>query len=1629
MKAPSLTRLFIAVAAFVSLAGAALAVPANFDAGVVSVNQTSATAWTAVSFTRSFASPPVVVAGPATRVNTAPLVVRVRNVTTTGFEIALDEWDYLDGVHPAESVHWFALTPGVHQFGDQRWEAGRRTGLNRTVQTQALNGFAAAPVVLAQIETTTNTTTTDGVRALKARLQNVTAASFQVGLETEVANNAVTLSNETIGYIAVSTGKGYLDGCFVHAVRTAATITNAFSTVTFPEAATTPRFLAQTQTVNDAETGELRMQTLGTASVQLLYAEEASPGSDGNLAHTAEEVGYLVLGDMPGETAAKIEFGDLVITQALKDTWTDVPFQNSYTTAVVVFGPVSYTNAAAVTVRVRSVTATGCQVQIDEWDHADGIHNAPEKLSYIVMEQGSFAVGGALWQAGRRGNVTQAGVSTNFATAYASAPALFAQVATWNDANAVTARIGSVTGANFNVELDESEIDATPHASETVHWLAVPQGRSNFFSDGMRYEAGTGTNQTSGWIARPFSRMHADPFLFAALQTKLDPDPATLRWRYLFADGVEMAAQEDGHPAQFGEGTVSNSHSAETVAFLTVQGEVDTDEDGAPNAWESSVGLNPNNAADGAHDPDGDLLTNQQEYHNRIDFQTSSSHTAFTGGNLTVSRIADAFERDDIRSATPLATAGRFRITRAGGFAQVIANFTLAATASTDTTRAPSSPADYTVKDSAGNPVAGSIVMPVNAQSVDVYIHPVQDALNEYVEGLRLTATSHASYTIGSPSNAVVLINDALDVPGNEKLFVGNFAPQGSAITTASGFATLLLNGPNKKARISTDFTGLTTSQTATDGSHVHFSNGDIVFGEPVGLPIGWNPANGPPGPLVDEPWNIVTSGAYSGQRLIDALYRKIPGESLYINVHTTRYSSGEIRANLFRQDNSPYTEPDAPPPVENLTSLDDVKRDCARFLTQATFGPTQAEIDALYASIAGNKLVWTNRKNAFNAWLAAQWAIDQTTLYDYQKAANAQEWVAWGQQSALPNDPVGAGGPPPNTPALWQKWGTTGNRPVPAGYSKEGYDPDRNNRRRAWWMIASRGHDQLRQRAASALEQIFVVSDREGTILNRHFGHSRYYDMLGDVADGVRHLQPPNGAYTTATGVTTTVRHLLEDISKSPMMGKYLSHLQNQKATFDDIDGDGVQDPGEETLTSPDENYAREIMQLFTIGLLQRHPDGSLKLGSDGKPQATYSNDDIKALAQVFTGWTFAWKANTAANDYEPPVAITASTTPTAFAANGQLEYFHPGYENPMMNFPAFHDTEAKTVLGTALRKINNGEDGAVYAEGDLDRALNALFNHENVGPFLSRLLIQRFVTSNPSRGYVFRVAEVFRDHNGATTGGVRGYLKSVINAILMDYEARSLTFVDPQTTGSVTSVNVGYGKVKEPILRYLHVQRAFNGTSNLLMSTLTPYGYPATQLDNLGANPTRYRYGDTVAALGQTPNNMPSVFNWYLPDYAPPGVVGGAGLAAPELQIMTENLVIAAVNYHRELEYDSTFDNSLPRPDGQRVNELVGQTDATLDNIVIDLSALTTACQTNGQTGVVGAEFLVDQLDAVLAAGALKTRYAPHTAGAENPRSMIIDQVALVAGTGTTLASYGARVKAALYLITSSPEFIVQK
>jgi len=370
-----------------------------------------------------------------------------------------------------------------------------------------------------------------------------------------------------------------------------------------------------------------------------------------------------------------------------------------------------------------------------------------------------------------------------------------------------------------------------------------------------------------------------------------------------------------------------------------------------------------------------------------------------------------------------------------------------------------------------------------------------------------------------------------------------------------------------------------------------------------------------------------------------------------------------------------------------------------------------------------------------------------------------------------------------------------------------------------AFWQQVIAGNDQLRQRVEYALTEMFVISSAaDSSIQNMPRGQANYYDVLGADAFG-------------------NFRTLLQDVTLNPMMGQMLSMLGNDKGN---------------ATTDPDENYAREVMQLFTIGLYELNDDGSQKLDVGGKPIPTYSNTDVMGLAAVFTG--FSWN-------------IPGNNTDTAWS--NCCAYVGPGHGEellPMQSFPSHHSTVQKQFLGVTIPA-----SGSPDPDGELKLALDTLFNHPNLPPFFCKQMIQHLVTSNPSPTYIGNCSAVFKN-DGL---GVRGNLQAVISEILLDPEARDTAtdFSNPQ-----------FGKVREALIRYTEWARAFSAQSRT-----GSYGVGGTE--------------DPIWGLGQMSLRSPTVFNWFAPGYVPPGTsIAAAGLVAPEMQMTNVSTVVGYLNYMQD-------------------------------------------------------------------------------------------------------------------------------
>ena len=477
-----------------------------------------------------------------------------------------------------------------------------------------------------------------------------------------------------------------------------------------------------------------------------------------------------------------------------------------------------------------------------------------------------------------------------------------------------------------------------------------------------------------------------------------------------------------------------------------------------------------------------------------------------------------------------------------------------------------------------------------------------------------------------------------------------------------------------------------------------------------------------------------------------------------------------------------------------------------------------------------------------------------------------------------------------------------------------------------AWWhnnMVAS---DLIRQKVAFALSEMFVISSNSD-LGGEAIAMAHYYDKLLDGAFG-------------------NYKDILSEVSLHAAMGYYLSHFNNPKAV------------PEENL-HPDENYAREIMQLFSIGLYELNNDGTHQLDNDGNSIPTYDNADIKEMAKIFTGLG--------------PGGINENVWWTDEPYFG-LGIFGIDWTVPMAMYEDFHEPGIKVILKNDTIPANQlGLD-------DINEAINVLFNHQNVPPFVSYRLIQRLVKSNPTPNYVERIANVFIDNGN----GVRGDMAAIIKAILLDEEARNGEYMFEQHSS----------RLREPLVRHMQITKGLEIVEE-------PGG--------------RYWHNfDYDNSLKQQILFAPTVFNFFLPNHQPVGDIANSGMVSPEFKIhdtsSSINYFNAAYRWTRDwgelINSGRYFYNSdLVNDDGS-----IGGWDMYgFGETYIDYEAYTDLADTP--------ELLINELDKVLTHGQLS----------DEVRQSLRDNLPNISWDGYEYGWERERVRTAIYLITISPDFAV--
>ena len=982
----------------------------------------------------------------------------------------------------------------------------------------------------------------------------------------------------------------------------------------------------------------------------------------------------------------------------------------------------------------------------------------------------------------------------------------------------------------------------------------------------------------------------------------------------VIASDMPNAAPGDWQPVAGSDKVPTADNPGETIAVTRPPGskkfyklevtDQDQDNDGLSDWAEAELGSDPTQSTSTSNASGG---------------AASDADTLASLMSITVTPgVTDAFEKEGV--------AATVRVQRSVGTMPL--NIKLAGLpGATLPTKASATAGEFAIKTMA-DVASDTVLLPagegVGAPYEIAKIAAIADTKLEVPEELKVAvALPGATETIGGPGAKVTICDANPADPQNQQLYVAFLGREAGAASTASGYATALVDGANNTASIAVVFNNLSSDQNT---AYIRIGQ-DL---ELQALPLGQVSGAG---------WSIRAGQTIpTDQRMLEALE---DGE-VYCAITTVNFPDKEIWGYFgravgsveFDPNNTNLVAPTLGSTLWNNPTGDALERDIWRFMNQATMGGTTALYTEIRAKVDAAIAGGGTYIDGLSAWMDDQMNPTLTPSINYQKlvmAADAEEFALRGNKPInYNNDPLQAGGTVGVTYVNGMPVANSGspNTNDPGG----NYPQNSPNRRREWWTMVLQSQDQLRQRVAQALSEITVISERDAGVLLWHYGAANWWDMLAEGAFG-------------------KYRDLLQKVSMNPMMGIYLTSMAN-RATYDA--GGGI-------IISPDENYAREIMQLFSIGLVLRHPDGSLILSNEGLPIATYDNNDISELARVFTGFSHGARhgnvraginggygsVGTTDQRISPTVYANGSGNNVWFGRQDGHWYWQAPWTTPMvaigrLTAPAitttttFHDFNAKTLfngkhaeLPLPVTDISAMADAATHTAAMAEvikahdmlagRTADATYpNFDEVSPTrpghtntpinISRWMIQRLVTSNPSAGYIYRVQKAYRDSNGT--------LGNVVKAILLDYEARSLQLADTA---------ISHGKLKEPLIHFAHILRQFKAFSgapvSLLSSMETGFSdtdaplakYPSGELSKFGTynlsppsksaswpdGPFRFRIDSLRSNLGQSPLDAPSVFNWFYPDFTVPGKLSQAGLFAPEMQTTTESAEISKINF----------------------------------------------------------------------------------------------------------------------------------
>lgn len=973
-----------------------------------------------------------------------------------------------------------------------------------------------------------------------------------------------------------------------------------------------------------------------------------------------------------------------------------------------------------------------------------------------------------------------------------------------------------------------------------------------------------------------------------------------------FTTVVEQTAPVSGQTqfiptADAAEQTISVAKAAGSKKFYKLEvSDVDTDSDGVSDWAERETGTDPEqgttlaNASGGAAN-DGDTMRS---------LLSLSASVIQANGYEVVSKTA----------VTPVSAPAKIGLTRTWGTMPLTLPVNGRGGAPS-ATKSDALASDYHLPATVTIPAGGGVGTPVEISAL-----PVQDANDEVPEYARIGVGLPGAPDATGASALVTFCESDPTRLENRRLYVAFLGREEGIVSTASGYATALVDGANNTASVSVVFNNLSSLQNT---AYIRLGpDQDLV-------PL-------PTGQVSGATWNIRYEEGmlFTDQATLDAL----ANGQLGVAITSADYPNREIFGYFNVANGSEEfddTNPNLVPPLLGTTLWETptgaaLERDIWRFMNQATMGGTTALYSEIRAEVDAAMAGGGTYIQGLSNWLDKQMNPALTPSLNYRQlvmAADMEEFALRGNKPiTYNNDPQQNGGTLSVTYVNGMPVANAGNPNTnDPGNNHPNSGPSAPNRRREWWTMITQSQDHVRQRVTQALSEICVISERDTGVLTWHYGAANWWDML-------------------AAGAFGKYRDLLQNVTLSPMMGIYLSSIAN-RATYT---SGGI-------TISPDENYAREIMQLFSIGLVLRHPDGSLRLSPEGLPIATYDNNDITELARVFTGFSHGARAGTVrAGIYSNYGGVTTTDqriSPTAYA-NGSTNnvwfgrqdghrYWQTPWLTPMVvigrqSGTTYHDFGEKTLfagkhaeLSLSLTDISAMTDANTHAKA-LEEVVNAHDmlagrsadptypeyeevsdtrpGHTNTPINISRWLIQRLVTSNPSASYIYRVQKKYRETNGT--------LGAVVKAILLDYEARSLQLAD----GSVS-----HGKLKEPMIHFAHLLRQFRAYSGAPVSHLrdmqtgfsetdAPMSqYPASEYAKFATTnlnppskpagwpdgPFRLRIDSLRNSLGQSPLDAPTVFNWFYPDFTVPGKMAQAGLFAPEMQTATEAAEVSKINF----------------------------------------------------------------------------------------------------------------------------------